>query len=137
VLIGIDPLLRGELLAALDYMGHGDLLVVVDANFPGHAFGQQVIDLSGVSAPTAVRAISTVFPIDDVESAFLMENPDGRQLVQIELLDAAFPTGGAVVTDLDRFSFYERARTARLVVQTGERRPYGNIILHKGVVLIT
>ena len=35
---------------------------------------------------------------------------------------------------IERFAFYERAKQAFVVVQTGERRPYGNFILKKGVV---
>ena len=35
---------------------------------------------------------------------------------------------------LERFAFYERARGAFAVVATGEPRPYGNILVVKGVV---
>jgi L-fucose mutarotase len=35
---------------------------------------------------------------------------------------------------LERFAFYERARTAFATVATAERRLYGNIILTKGVI---
>jgi L-fucose mutarotase len=35
---------------------------------------------------------------------------------------------------LERFAFYEQARTARLVVQTGDLRKYANILLRKGVI---
>ena len=31
-------------------------------------------------------------------------------------------------------TFYERARTAFTIVRTGELRPYGNILLIKGVI---
>jgi L-fucose mutarotase len=34
---------------------------------------------------------------------------------------------------LERYAFYERAKKAFLIVQTGETRKYGNIILRKGV----
>ena len=35
---------------------------------------------------------------------------------------------------LERQAFYERARNAFAVVRTGELRPYGNVLLVKGVV---
>ena len=35
---------------------------------------------------------------------------------------------------LERFEFYERAKTAYAIVATGESSPYGNIIIKKGVV---
>jgi L-fucose mutarotase len=42
--------------------------------------------------------------------------------------------GEAEPATLERFAFYERAAAAFAVLQTGERRRYGNIILRKGVV---
>jgi L-fucose mutarotase len=34
---------------------------------------------------------------------------------------------------IDRFAFYERARSVFAIVITGETRKYGNILLKKGV----
>ncbi len=42
--------------------------------------------------------------------------------------------GGEAPDTLERFAFYEAAKQAFAIVQTGERRPYGNIILTKGVI---
>jgi L-fucose mutarotase len=39
------------------------------------------------------------------------------------------------VEKIERFAFYERAKKAYAVIQTGEERLYGNLILVKGVVL--
>ena len=42
---------------------------------------------------------------------------------------------GVAVGPIERFDFYERARSCFAVVQcSGERRPYGNFVLTKGVV---
>jgi len=38
------------------------------------------------------------------------------------------------VTSLERFAFYKRANAGYAMVQTGEQRLYGNIILKKGVI---
>lgn len=41
---------------------------------------------------------------------------------------------GVAVNPLDRFGFYTEARSCFAVVHTLERRPYGNVVLTKGVV---
>ena len=40
----------------------------------------------------------------------------------------------APLARLERFAFYERAREAFVIVQTGETRLYGNVMLKKGVI---
>ena len=55
---------------------------------------------------------------------------------EIVLADAHFPghTVNAPAPErIDRFAFYERAKSACAVVMTGETAKYGNIILKKGV----
>lgn len=133
MLVGINPLLRGELLAALDEMGHGDVLVIADGNFPAHSLCGRVINMPGVSAPEAVRAIATVFPIEENEPISLMASPSGLLAVQEELAQAAATEACSSVA-LERFAFYEQARKAAVVVLTGEARPYGNLLVKKGVV---
>lgn len=52
-------------------------------------------------------------------------------------LDAASKAaeGKAIQMELvERFAFYERAKKCFAVVQTGEKRQYGNIIIKKGVI---
>ena len=38
------------------------------------------------------------------------------------------------ITPCERFKFYEEARGCYAIVQVLERRPYGNVVLTKGVV---
>ena len=136
MLSGIHPILHGELLAALDRLGHGDELVVADANFPAYRAGAEVIVTAGLDAPVVVAAVRTVVPLDDYEGAstLLMSAEGGERLpVQRELVAAADAPADRV-DELERFDFYERAEGARLIVRTGELRPYGNVILRKGVV---
>jgi L-fucose mutarotase len=40
----------------------------------------------------------------------------------------------ARISSVERFEFYDRAREAHVILQTGETRLYGNVILVKGVV---
>lgn len=141
MLLGVDPLLTGELLAALDAMGHSDALCLADAHFPAHrlAAGRGgVVELPGVGTPQLLRAVCSVLPLDDAPAMVLMTSADGAVLpVQEELVEAAGLGSGPgqdAVRFADRGDFYDVAATAYLVVRTGETRTYGNVVVRKGVV---
>jgi len=140
MLYGIDPLIGPDLLGLLARMGHGDRLVVVDANFPAYSSGLPVVRVDGADAPATVRAILTLMPLDDfVEvSAWSMDPVDAPGTVPpaVAALDEALATAPVTTRReaIERFAFYEAAKSVAGVVQTGERRPYGNLILQKGVV---
>ncbi|PSJ62379.1 RbsD/FucU family protein [Pseudaminobacter soli (ex Li et al. 2025)] len=140
MLRGIHPLLGPELLHALRTMGHGDEIVIADANFPASTLGCPVIRADGVKAEPLVEAILTHMPLDTFApaSAFRMamvETPE-----EVPPICASFQTiidrlaGPFVVAPLERFAFYERSRKAAYVVATGELQLYANLILKKGVV---
>ncbi|MGO4915217.1 RbsD/FucU family protein [Pseudogemmobacter sp. W21_MBD1_M6] len=141
MLRNVPAILSPDLLHALRAMGHGDDIVIADANFPAESAGPKCIRLDGVSASDALRAILTVMPLDSFvpDPALTMQvvgNPDAVpdvvadfQRIINEAADTPAPLG-----QLERFAFYDRARTAFAVVQTGETRLYGNIILKKGVI---
>lgn len=142
MLRGIDPLLHADLLHALRAMGHGDEIVIADANFPATSLARRLLRLDGVEATRALRAVLTVLPLDAfVETpALRMEVvgdptavPPVCALFQEILEDVAGPERN-VLGRLERFAFYERARGAFAIVQTGETRLYGNILLKKGVI---
>lgn len=141
MLKNIDPLLNAELLGHLAAMGHGDVLAIVDRNYPAASTAQRLVTLSGVDVPTAARAILSVFPVDTfVEPAVLRMGAVGDEetVQQVhaalqEVVDAA--EGRAVPSAaVERFAFYERVASAYLVVATTEDRPYGCFLLTKGVV---
>lgn len=141
MLKGIDPLLSAELLHALRSMGHGDDIAVVDANFPAATMGRRLVRLDGANAPRALQAVLSVMPLDDFvdEPCLRIEvvgDPDAVPEVCTEfqhIIDAA-ENGGFRLGKIDRFAFYERARQAYAVVQTGELRLYGCILLKMGVI---
>ena len=134
MLEGINPLLTGELLLHLDRMGHSDSVVIADAHFPAWALGARVVDLPGTSTPEVVAAIRSVLPLDDAPGIDLMTSADGAVLdVQHELMAAAGTTVDAT-RFVERFAYYEVAKSAYLMVRTGETRKYGNALLRKGVV---
>lgn len=129
MLLGIDPLLTGELLAPLDEMGHHDTIAVVDAHFPASRLGNRVLDYPGIGAPDLVRAICTVLALEPGAEATLM-TAASRLPVHKELLAAAGVTDGSSLTPEE---FYLRSAEAYLLVRTGERRTYANVLLTKGV----
>lgn len=134
----INPLLTGDLLAILADMGHGDELVIVDANFPASALAQRLVRLPASSATDALDAILGLLPLDDFveQPTAAMEAPDGRPALYTEFDSLLLQAEGReiAIESIGRFDFYERTRQAYAVVATGERRLYGNIILKKGVL---
>lgn len=136
----IPPLLGPELLATLRAMGHGDEIVIADANFPAEFLGPTAIRADGISATHMLEAILTLMPLDDfVEEAAIgmavVGDPEARQPIYdlFEDIVRRHEPGMGFAT-IERFAFYERARQAAAIVQTGESRLYGNIILKKGVI---
>jgi L-fucose mutarotase len=146
MLKSIDPTLNADVLYALRAMGHGDDLVLCDTNFPADAVARQTVlgrllRIDNVTAGRAARAILSVLPLDSfIEKPALRmeivgqpgEIPPVQQEVQKEI-DAAhgrpLPMGS-----VERFAFYDLAKKAYCVIQTGERRFYGCFIFKKGVI---
>jgi L-fucose mutarotase len=127
-------------------MGHGDDVVICDTNFPADSVARQsvlgrLLHLDNVTAGRAARAVLSLMPLDAfVETpALRMEivgKPSEVPPVQVEVqreIDAAegrsWPMGS-----IERFAFYELAKKAYCVIQTGERRFYGCFIFKKGVI---
>jgi L-fucose mutarotase len=138
MLKGINKLLTGDLLKMLCDMGHGDELVIADANFPAEALASRLIRLPGIDGVQAAEAILSVFPLDTYSTpAFIMDLTDGDKAEGMSEPDIWKPyadlTGG--VEKIERFAFYERAKKAYCIIQTGEERQYANLLLVKGVVL--
>jgi L-fucose mutarotase len=141
VLKGIHPLLSPDLLRVLAAMGHGDEIAIVDGNFPAASLGPQVIELRGASSPDALDAVLTLFPLDIrvVTAVFTMEVVGDPLAVPEPVMDFAevfdaHQHGDCEIGTLERQAFYDRAKRAFAIVRTGEMRPYGNILIVKGVV---
>ena len=139
MLRGLDPLLSPDLLHALASMGHGDVLAIVDANFPAVALGRRVIALPGVKAPRALAAVMSVFPIDDFQPTPIrvmqvVDDPDAVPEAVREFVDIVARHEAPPPEAIERQAFYTAAQASFAVVQTGERRLYGNILLTKGVI---
>lgn len=146
MLKNIDPMLNADVLRALRAMGHGDDVVLCDTNFPADSVARQTVigkllRIDNVTAARAARAVLSVMPLDAFvdKPALRMEivgKPDEVPPVQAEVqkeVDAAegksWPMGS-----VERFAFYDLARKAYCVIQTGERRFYGCFVFKKGVI---
>lgn len=145
MLKGINPLLNADVLRALRAMGHGDDLIIADTNFPSDSVARQtrIGKVLRIDRPAAevVEAVLSVYPLDTFvdDSAARMEivdAPDEVPPVQQEVqqkIDAAEGKSWPMMS-IERFAFYERAKQAYCVIQTGERRFYGCFAFRKGVV---
>ena len=146
MLKGISPLLNAEVLHALRAMGHGDDLIIADTNFPSDSVARQtrlgkLLRIDNTTAVEVVEAVLSVMPLDAFvdDSAARMEvvgSPDDALPVQQEVqtvIDAAQSKPWPMVS-VERFAFYERAKQAYCVIQTGERRFYGCFAFRKGVI---
>ena len=145
MLIKIDPILSPELLFTLRSMGHGDKLVIADANFPANSMSKNVIRLDGVNIDDAARAILSVFPLDSFivsqrgAAAVRMEvdnKPNELTDTHKEFIKAIKEVSGNnwEVGSIERQSFYEEAKKSYAIVTTTDARPFGCFIITKGVI---
>ena len=141
MLININPILSPELLSTLHSMGHGDTLVLADANFPASSLGKKLIRLDGVDIPSATKAILSVFPLDSFIEypAVRMEidnNPSEINEIQKDFINTLKSTSGEKwkLGSIERFKFYEKSKNAFAIVSTTDARAFGCFILTKGVI---
>jgi L-fucose mutarotase len=145
MLKGIDPLLSPELLKVLAEMGHGDEIVLADANFTAAslAAGKPLIRLPGADMRRACAALLSLLPLDElVERPVAYMQVGGteqpyRSALQREVIGELQSCGhlrGEQCEATERFAFYERVRGAYAVVQTGEMQAWANFIFKKGVI---
>ncbi len=146
MLKGIDSRLNAEVLYVLRAMGHGDTLVIADTNFPSDSVARATVHgdllrMDNMTAGEVARAVLSLMPLDTFVDDFaarmeIVGEPDTIPPVQAEVqaaIDAAEGSPRPMVS-IERFDFYDRARDAYAVIQTGERRFYGCFILRKGVI---
>ncbi len=143
MLKGIDPILNADVLYALRAMGHGDDLIIADTNFPSDSVARETVlgEVLRIDRPAAevARAVLSVYPIDTFvdDAAARMEVVDepATILPVMEEMQAEVDAAhGPKMIGIERFAFYDRAKKAYAVIQTGERRFYGCFAFRKGVV---
>lgn len=146
MLKGIDPRLNAEVLGTLRAMGHGDMLIIADTNFPSDSVARatvtgKLLRMDNLTAAEAVNAILSVLPLDHAVPDFagrmeISGSPDEIPPVQQEVQAEIDEAEGRVRTmvGIERFAFYDVARSAYAVIQTGERRFWGCFMFRKGVI---
>ncbi len=141
MLKNIPSILSPELLKILMEMGHGDELVLGDANFPAASTAQRLVRADGHSGVEMLKAILSLFPLDTFVSqpAALMSVVPGDHYEpelwpQYEVIIRASKPDFSGFEMLERYEFYRRTTQAYVVVATGETGRYANIILKKGIL---
>lgn len=146
MLKGLDNRLNADVLYALRAMGHGDTLVISDTNFPADSIARETVlgsllRMENLTCAQAVEAVLSVFPLDTFVDDFagrmeVVGDPTRIEPVQAEVQIAINAAEGRPrpMISIERFEFYDRAKQAYAVIQTGERRFYGCFIFRKGVI---
>ena len=145
MLKGIPSIISPELLKVLCEMGHSDRLVIADGNFPAESMGKnaKVIRCDGHGACDILEAILKIFPLDtyvdkpvnlmEVMPGDNVETPIWDEYAKIISENTEF--GKEAIGNIERFAFYEQAKTAYAIIATGESALYANVMLQKGVVV--
>lgn len=146
MLKGIDHRLNAEVLHTLRAMGHGDTLVIADTNFPSDSIARSTVRgsllrMDNLTCAEAAQAVLSVLPLDTFVADFagrmeVVGDPAQVPAVQAEVqaeIDRAEGRPRPMI-GIERFAFYDEARKAYAVIQTGERRFYGCFLFRKGVI---
>ena len=146
MLKGLDPRLNADVLYVLRAMGHGDVLIIADTNFPSDSIARatvygRLLRMENLTAAQTAEAVLSVLPLDTFVDDFagrmeIVGSPGEVPPVQDEVQRAIDRSEGRhrPMVGIERFAFYDIARQSYAVIQTGERRFYGCIMLRKGVI---
>src|SRR5487761_415789 len=135
MLKGISPVVSPELLKLLCEMGHGDELVLADANFPGAGMAKRLLRSDGLSVTDVLEGIGPLFPFETFRDSLVMITVDAHKkfdpAVEADFMNVIRRYDPSVPAPIriDRFAFYERARNAFEVLMTGEPRLYGCLLI--------
>ncbi len=138
MLRGISPLISPELLMLLADMGHGESLLLADANFPAGKYCRKVLHLPGTDIQQLLAAILPLWVLDYKRPPLIMPectiSPGNRDLAE-QYLELARQTVPKVPFPefLQGDNFYREAMETRVCVVTGDLRRFANLIIRKGV----
>jgi L-fucose mutarotase len=146
MLKGINHRLNADVLRVLRAMGHGDVLILADTNFPADSVARatvtgKLLRMENLTCGEAANAILSVLPLDTFVDDFagrmeVVGAPGDVPPVQAEVqaqIDRAEGKSRPMIS-IERFAFYDMARKAYAVIHTGERRFYGCFMFRKGVI---
>jgi D-ribose pyranase len=129
------PLLNIALSRVVASLGHGDVLMIVDAGMPVPP-GVELIDLALThGVPDFVCVLNTVLAEMQVESHVLADEIFASQPPALATLQALHSSGGlGQRRQVSHEQLKTLSRSAKAIVRTGECQPYSNIALVAGVV---
>ena len=142
MLKGVSKIVSPELLKILAEMGHGDEIVIADANFPSVTNGQRVVRADGIGGAEMLEAVLSLIPLDvysDPNMMFMaLSACDVGKVDPVIWKDyeriAKEKDETVRIGQIERYEFYDRAKNAFAVIATGESAIYANIIIKKGVI---
>lgn len=141
MLKNIPKIISPELMKCMMDMGHSDIIILADANFPGNSHAKRIIRMDSACIPELLETILKFFPLDNFVKypVKLMKNMPEEPIPKI------WETYRKILKEsdeeksfndfllIDRIEFYKEAESAYMIVQTGETSRYANIMLQKGV----
>ena len=142
MLRNIPPIITPDLMKIIMEMGHADYIVLADANYPVMSGAKRAVRLDGVQVDELLDAVLQFFPLDSFVPApvtlmnYLPSEPKPEiwatfdQIVRKYDIEKAYKEFRLI----ERLDFYEYARRAYAIVQTGTTARYANIGLQKGVI---
>lgn len=131
----IPKILSPDIVKTLMEMGHGDTLLLADANYPAQTYGKRVVLADGLKIPELLSAILELMPIDDyVEKPVKLMSPveGDREPIIWEKYKSLISAED--INYLERFDFYKASKECHVIIQTGETAVYGNIMLTKAII---
>ena len=141
MLKNIPSVLSPELLKILMEMGHGDDLVLGDANFPAASTARRLVRADGHGGEELLSAIMQLLPLDTFVPypvALMAVVPGDDYTPELwpryeRIIRAVHPCFQGFEM-LERYAFYRRTEQAYAVVATGELGRYANLILKQGIL---
>lgn len=143
MLRNIPSCIPPELLKVMAEMGHGDTLVIGDANFAAKSIAESSghinIRCDGNGAVEMLDAILELFPLDafSLKPVTIMDKEDKNLETPVweefkKIVKKHDSRGDDSIRFIDRFEFYKEAKNAYAVVSTTERAFYACIMIQKG-----
>ena len=135
----VPKIVSPDLLKVLCSMGHGDEIVIGDANFPSETNARTLVRMDGIGGEALLDAILELIPLDIYAeyNLMLMNTTNGDPTPEIwakyeTIANKKDPN--LKMGFLERQEFYDRSRKAFAIIASGEEAIYANVIIKKGVI---
>lgn len=134
----IPTILSPDAVKLMMEMGHGDTLLIADANYPAHTNNDVVVRADGHTITDLLAAVMELFPLDavvDQPASVMATGTDERPTAWEEYRKIIKDSGtDTTFREIERFEFYTVAQQAAGIIQSGDTTLFGNILLQKGTL---